>query len=90
VSTRGVNLYELTQDLTQTWKSGELQKMQGHAGDNGKTYAVSVERGASEYRGVVNDKARTLPIEAFSNTLWHYGTVRHRLLFKQTDLDLRR
>jgi hypothetical protein len=64
--------------------------MQGQADDNGKAYAISVERGASEYRGTVNDKSRTLPLEAFPNTLWHYGIVDHRLLFKQTDLDLLR
>jgi hypothetical protein len=60
----------------------------GQADDNGKAYAVFVERGASEYQGMVNHKARILPIEAFTNTLWHYGIVHHRLLFKQTDLDL--
>jgi hypothetical protein len=29
VSMLGINLYEFTQDLTQTWRSGELQKNAG-------------------------------------------------------------
>jgi Family of unknown function (DUF6134) len=88
VSMLGINLYEFTQDLNQTWRDGELQTMKGHADDNGTTYTVALDRGPREYKGTVNDKARTLPIEAFPNTLWHYGIVDHPLLFKQTDLEL--
>jgi hypothetical protein len=88
VSMLGINLYEFTQDLNQTWEKGELRKMNGHADDNGTKYTVSVDRDPSEYKGTVNGKARTVPIEAFPNTLWHYGIVDHSLLFKQTDLDL--
>lgn len=88
VSMLGIKLYEFTQDLNQTWQDGELQNMHGRADDNGKTYDVAVDRQASQYDGKVNGKAVTLPIEAFPNTLWHYGIVDQTLLFKQTDLEL--
>ena len=88
VSMLGIKLYEFTQDLHQTWADGQLQKMEGRADDNGQIHEVTVDREPSEYKGSVNGKAVTLPIEAFPNTLWHYGIVQHTLLFKQTDLEL--
>lgn len=90
VSLLGIKLYEFTQDLNQTWKDGELQKMSGNADDNGKKYDVAVDRQPDEYRGTVNGKAVTLPVEAFPNTLWHFGITDHNLLFKETDLQLQR
>jgi Domain of unknown function (DUF6134) len=30
----------------------------------------------------------TLPIEAFPNSIWHYGIVNHSLLFNEVDLKL--
>jgi hypothetical protein len=90
VSMLGIKLYEFTQDLNQTWKDGELQKMSGNADDNGKKYDVAVDREPDKYRGTVNGKPVTLPIEAFPNTLWHYGITDHDLLFKETNLELQR
>ena len=88
VSMLGVKLYEFTQDLHQTWTDGELTSMNGTADDNGKKYQVSLKRDATNYQGTLNGKAATLPVDAYPNTLWHYGIVDHRLLFKQTDLEL--
>lgn len=88
VSMLGIKLYEFTQDLHQTWEDGELKQMSGSADDNGKKYEVVLERDATQYQGTLNGKAVTLPIDAFPNTLWHYGIVDHTLLFKQTDLEL--
>jgi Family of unknown function (DUF6134) len=88
VSMLGVKLYEFTQDLHQTWTDGELRSMNGTADDNGKKYQVSLKRDATKYQGTLNGKAVTLPVEAYPNTLWHYGIVDHKLLFKQTDLEL--
>jgi hypothetical protein len=88
VSMLGIKLYEFTQDLSQTWADGELQKMSGNADDNGKKYDVAADREPDQYRGSVNGKTVTLPIEAFPNTLWHYGITDHNLLFKETDLEL--
>ena len=88
VSMLGITMYEFTQDLHQTWADGDLKTMSGSADDNGTHYAVSLERDASEYKGTLNGKAVMLPIEAYPNTLWHYGIVDHTLLFKQTDLQL--
>jgi len=88
VSMLGINLYEFTQDLTQTWEDGELQGLQGRADDNGTIYDLQLARQASDYGGAVNGKAVTLPAEAFPNSIWHYGILDHDLLFNEVDLQL--
>jgi hypothetical protein len=45
-------------------------------------------REATNYSGKVNNKPVTLPIEAFPNSIWHYGIVNHALLFNEVDLKL--
>ena len=75
VSMLGVRLYEFTHDLTQTWRAGELQRLRGMADDNGTKYDLQLARETKDYSGKVNNKAVTLPIEAFPNSIWHYGIV---------------
>jgi hypothetical protein len=84
----GVRLYEFTHDLTQTWRAGELQALRGVADDNGTKYDLELAREAKNYTGKVNNKAVTLPLEAFPNSIWHYGIVDHALLFNEVDLKL--
>jgi hypothetical protein len=86
VSMLGVRLYEFSHDLTQTWRAGELQVLRGVADDNGTKYELQLAREAKNYSGKVNNKAVTLPIEAFPNSIWHYGIVDHALLFNEVDL----
>jgi hypothetical protein len=88
VSMLGINFYEFTQDLTQTWQDGELQGLQGRADDNGTIYNLELGRQASDYGGSVNGKSVTLPAEAFPNSIWHYGILDHNLLFNEVDLQL--
>jgi hypothetical protein len=88
VSMLGVRLYEFTHDLTQTWRAGELQALRGVADDNGTKYDLQLMREATNYSGKVNNKPVTLPIEAFPNSIWHYGIVNHALLFNEVDLKL--
>jgi hypothetical protein len=88
VSMLGVRLYEFTHDLTQTWRAGELQALRGAADDNGTKYDLQLTRDATKYAGKVNNKPVTLPIEAFPNSIWHYGIVDHALLFNEVDLKL--
>ena len=88
VSMLGVRLYKLTHDLTQTWRAGELQALRGVADDNGTKFDLQLTRGANNYSGKVNNKPVTLPLEAFPNTIWHYGIVDHPLLFNEVDLKL--
>jgi hypothetical protein len=88
VSMLGIKLYEFTHDLTQTWRDGELQHLQGLADDNGTKYDLQLTRQATDYSGAVNGKPVTLPIEAFPNSIWHYGIVDHSLLFNEVDLQV--
>jgi hypothetical protein len=88
VTMLGINLYEFTNDLTQTWRDGELQQLQGVADDNGKKYDLRLKRQSTQYSGSVNSKMVTLPIEAFPNSIWHYGIVDQSLLFNEVDLQL--
>jgi Family of unknown function (DUF6134) len=88
VSMLGIRLYEFTHDLTQTWRDGELQRLQGVADDNGTKYDLQLTRQASDYSGEVNSKPVTLPVQAFPNSIWHYGIIDHSLLFNEVDLQL--
>jgi len=88
VSMIGVKLYEFSQDVTQTWKGGNLQDLRGTADDHGTNYDITLNRGADSYSGSMNGKAVSVPIEAFPTTLWHYGIVDHSLLFSEVDLKL--
>ncbi len=88
VSMVGVTFYEFSQDVTQTWKAGDLQDLHGRADDHGKTYDIALDRGTESYSGTMNGKAVSVPIEAFPATLWHYGIVDHSLLFSEVDLKL--
>jgi Family of unknown function (DUF6134) len=88
VSMLGIRLYEFTHDLTQTWRDGELERLQGVADDNGTKYQLQLTRQASDYSGEVNSKPVTLPVQAFPNSIWHYGIVDHSLLFNEVDLQL--
>ena len=88
VSMVGVKFYEFSQDVTQTWKGGDLQDLHGRADDHGTAYDITLDRGAESYSGTMNGKAVSVPIEAFPATLWHYGIVDHSLLFSEVDLKL--
>jgi Family of unknown function (DUF6134) len=90
VSMLGVRLYEFTHGLTQTWRAGELQSLRGVADDNGTKYDLQLTRETTKYLGKVNNKPVSLPIEAFPNSIWHYGIVDHALLFNEVDLKLLR
>ena len=76
VSMLGVRLYEFTQDLTQTWRAGELQKLQGMADDNGTKYDLQLAREAKNYTGKVNNKA--VPDLAARGVSQLHLALRHR------------
>jgi hypothetical protein len=87
-SVLGFEVYHFTQDLTETWRTGELQSMDGHTNDDGDKYQASVERKPNDYTGVLNGKNLTLPHNAFPNSVWHYQITEQSLLFNLTDLRL--
>jgi Family of unknown function (DUF6134) len=84
----GVNLYSFSQDLHEHWQSGELQTMNGHTDDDGSKYQVTLQRKSDDYDAVLNDKALTLPHDAFPNAVWHYRITEQALLFNVTDFRL--
>jgi hypothetical protein len=87
-SVLGFEVYHFSQDLTERWRTGELQSMEGHTNDDGDKYQASVERTPDEYTGVLNGKNMTLPHNAFPNSVWHYQITEQSLLFNLTDLRL--
>jgi hypothetical protein len=87
-SVLGFEVYHFTQDLTETWQTGELQSMDGHTNDDGDKFQASVARKPDEYTGVLNGKNLTLPHDAFPNSVWHYQITEQSLLFNLTDLRL--
>jgi hypothetical protein len=87
-SVLGFEVYHFSQDLTERWRTGELQSMEGHTNDDGDKYQASVERTTDDYTGVLNGKNMTLPHNAFPNSVWHYQITEQSLLFNLTDLRL--
>jgi Family of unknown function (DUF6134) len=87
-SVLGFEVYHFSQDLNETWRSGELQSMDGHTNDDGDKYQASVARKPNDYAGVLNGKNLTLPHNAFPNSVWHYDITGQSLLFNLSDLRL--
>ena len=87
-SVLGFEVYSFTQDLHETWQSGDLQTMDGSTNDDGTKYQASVQRKPADYTGVLNGKNMTLPHDAFPNSVWHYQITEQSLLFNLSDLRL--
>lgn len=88
VSFLGMEVYGFTQNLNETWSSGELQKMEGKTDDNGTTHEISLNRNADEFQATYNGKSLTLPLNAFPTSPWHYSITENTLLFNIVDFDL--
>lgn len=88
VSVLGVKLYTFGQDLHERWLHGELQDLNGHTNDNGKTYDAKLARGTNGYAGSLNEKSITLPARAFPASVWHYAITEQTLLFDLKSLEL--
>jgi predicted acyl esterase len=73
----GFEVYHFTQDLTETWQTGELQSMDGHTNDDGDKFQASVARKPDEYTGVLNGKLSTkAPSEQSSATTYRFDPAR--------------
>jgi Family of unknown function (DUF6134) len=88
LSILGFQVYYFTQDLHEVWNKGELQTMQGETDDHRKIYKSSLKRNPKEYDAVLNDKALTLPHNAFPTSVWHYQITEESLLFDLKDFRL--
>ena len=88
VSILGFQVYYFTQDLHESWKSGELQSMHGDTDDHRKLYKSTLKRNAKEYDVTLNAKPLTLPHDAFPTSVWHYRITEQNLLFDLKDFRL--
>jgi len=88
LSILGFQVYYFTQDLHEVWKSGELQNMQGNTDDHSTIYKTWLQRNPTEYDGLLNGKALTLPRDAYPTSVWHYAITQKSLLFDLKDLRL--
>jgi len=75
LSVLGVKLYDFSQHLQEQWSGGELQTMSGNTNDDGKAYAITLNRTPKEYEASLNDKPLTLPHDAFP---FHSGIMLFR------------
>ncbi|MDN5870395.1 MAG: DUF6134 family protein [Nitrococcus sp.] len=87
-SVLGFEVYSFSHDLTEHWRSGELQSLNGYANDDGDKYLVSVQRKADDFAATLNGKDLTLPPNAFPSSVWNYQITEQSLLFNVTDLRL--
>ncbi|MDN5849376.1 MAG: DUF6134 family protein [Nitrococcus sp.] len=87
-SVLGFEVYSFSDDLTERWRSGELQALDGYTNDDGDKYLASIQRKPDEFAATLNGKNLTLPPNAFPNSVWNYQITEQSLLFNVTDLRL--
>ncbi|MDF2366750.1 DUF6134 family protein [Sneathiella sp.] len=88
VSFLGMEVYGFTQNLKESWSSGELQKMDGKTDDDGTAHEISLTRNMEDFKATYNGKDLTLPLNAFPTSPWHYSITDNTLLFNIVDFDL--
>tara|TARA_R110002095_G_scaffold117691_2_gene102627 strand:+ start:581 stop:1210 length:630 start_codon:yes stop_codon:yes gene_type:complete len=88
VSFLGMEVYGFTQNLKESWHSGELQDMNGKTDDNGTAHEISLARNSEDYQATYNGKELTLPLNAFPTSPWHYAITENTLLFNIVDFEL--
>lgn len=87
VSFLGMEVYGFTQNLKETWVSGNLQEMSGKTDDNGTAHEISLTRNTEDYQATYNGKDLTLPLNAFPTSPWHYQITENTLLFNIVDFE---
>ena len=88
VSFLGMEVYGFTQNLKESWSSGELQEMDGKTDDNGTAHEIALTRNTEDYKATYNGKELTLPLNAFPTSPWHYAITENTLLFNIVDFEL--
>lgn len=89
VSLLGLELFDFTQQVRESWRDKELHAFQSRTNDDGDIYDIALERENGVLKGTLNDQPVELPAGAFPTSVWHYDIVNQDVLFDVKDLDVR-
>jgi hypothetical protein len=80
----GINLYDFTQRIEESWRSGLLMSLTSTAVDDGDTRNVQLVRAGDRLVGSYDGKNRDLPGTLVPSTLWNSAVVEHASVLETT------
>ena len=73
----GLNVYDFTQRIEESWQNGQLMSLTSVAVDDGDTRNVQLVREGDRLVGTYDGKQRDLPGHLVPSTLWNSAVVEH-------------
>jgi uncharacterized protein DUF6134 len=73
----GLNVYDFTQRIEESWRDGLLMSLTSTSIDDGETRNVRLERKGDRLVGTGDGKQRDLPGTLVPSTLWNSAVVEH-------------
>jgi Domain of unknown function (DUF6134) len=80
----GMNVYDFTQRIEESWKNGLLMSLTSVAVDDGDTRNVNLVREGDRLIGTYDGKKRDLPGTLVPSTLWNSAVVEHASVLETT------
>jgi len=80
----GLNIYDFTQRIEESWQGGALMSLVSVAVDDGDTRNVRLAREGERLVGTYDGKKRDLPGSLVPSTLWNSAVVEHSSVLETT------
>jgi hypothetical protein len=80
----GLNIYDFTQRIEESWQGGVLMSLVSVAVDDGDTRNVRLAREGERLVGTYDGKKRDLPGSLVPSTLWNSAVVEHSSVLETT------
>ena len=80
----GINVYDFTQRIEESWQHGQLMSLISIAVDDGDTRNVQLVREGDRLVGTYDGKKRDLPGGLVPSTLWNSAVVEHASVLETT------
>lgn len=80
----GINVYDFTQRIEESWKDGALASFSSVAVDDGDTRTVKLARSSDRLVGTYDNKKRDLPGHLVPSTLWNSAVVEQGSVLETT------
>jgi hypothetical protein len=80
----GLNIYDFTQRIEESWQDGVLMSLVSVAVDDGDTRNVRLAREGERLVGTYDGKKRDLPGSLVPSTLWNSAVVEHSSVLETT------
>ena len=80
----GLNVYDFTQRIEESWQNGQLMSLTSVAVDDGDTRNVKLVREGDRLVGTYDGKKRDLPGTLVPSTLWNSAVVEHASVLETT------